>query len=234
MNMASADRLRSMVDTTDEQLRMLQRFNIDTKQWSSIVCVVLLNKLDSDTRNQWETKADLPEMPDFVALSAFLEQRILAIRNVEQSGQHQQLQSTNSVRAQSGKPNKLHDSGRYQPYNRDARKPYAEGNGNSKGEQRSQQPPCPKCGPNVHHFLWKCDGFKQLPAVRQEEELARWGICKICLVSKHSPEDCTRGTCPVCKTGKHNSAICPKAKKNRVNHVRAGKADKGAGKQSTE
>lgn len=234
MNVASADRLRSMVDITDEQLRMLQRFNIDTKQWSSIVCVILLNKLDAETRNQWETKAGLPEMPDFAALSAFLEQRILAIRNVEQSGQHQQLQPSGSGRAQSGKANKPYESGRFQPYNRDVRKHSAENSGNGKGEQRSQQPPCPKCGPNVHHFLWKCDSFKQWAPARQEEELAKWGVCKICLVAKHAAEECTRGACPVCKTGKHNSVICPKAKKNRVNHVRAGKPDKGVGKPTAE
>lgn len=81
----SPERLRSMIDTVDQHLRMLQRFDIETQHWSSIVCVILLDKLDPETRNQWESKDSLPASPELDSLFAFLEQRILAIRNVELS-----------------------------------------------------------------------------------------------------------------------------------------------------
>lgn len=85
MTQPSADKLRSMIDVVDQHLRMLKRFEIDTDKWSPIVCVLLLGKLDIDTRNQWESKDSLPSMPDLKALFTYLEQRILAIRNVEMS-----------------------------------------------------------------------------------------------------------------------------------------------------
>lgn len=85
MTHPSADKLRSIIDIVDQHLRMLKRFDIDTDHWSPIVCVLLLGKLDVDTRNQWESKDSLPTMPDLHALFAYLEQRILAIRNVEMS-----------------------------------------------------------------------------------------------------------------------------------------------------
>lgn len=60
MTVSSADKLRSMIDVVDQHLRMLKRFDIDTDHWSPIVCVLLLGKLDVDTRNQWESKDSLP------------------------------------------------------------------------------------------------------------------------------------------------------------------------------
>lgn len=73
MNVASASKLRNIIDTTDESLRMLQRFGIQTEQWSPLVCVILLDKIDIETGNQWETKDHLPVVPDLVALFAHME-----------------------------------------------------------------------------------------------------------------------------------------------------------------
>lgn len=150
---ASAERLRSMIDKTDEHLRMLRRFDIDTNHWSSLVCVILLNKLDPDTRNQWETKADLPEMPNLNALFVFLEQRILAIRNVEECKRQQQLHADERP----GKSNKVQrsETNRHHPYNRDQRKSTSSDAKNKddqsgKFRQRTQPPSCNMCGPDVH------------------------------------------------------------------------------------
>lgn len=77
----------------------------------------------------------------------------------------------------------------------------------------------------MQHVWPRCSS--RLTSARQEEELAKWGLCKVCLIAKHPAAECTKGNCPVCKTEKHNSAICPKAKGKRV-YVRV---DKGDGKQ---
>lgn len=239
MTTASAERLRSMIDTADEHMRMLRRFNIETDQWSSMVCVILLGKLDATTRNQWETKVDLPEMPDINALFVFLEQRILAIRNVEQSSQQGQRPAVTEERSQPAKTIKAQQANgnRYHPYGREQRKSSTPSEADGKNErsrkveQRAQSPAFAMCGPDVYHFLWQCDSFRKLTVARKEEELAKWGICRICLVAKHAVSECTKGNCPICKTEKHNSAICPKAPAKRVNHVRAGKTSKGSDKR---
>lgn len=69
----SAEKLRSMIDVVDQHLLMLKRFDIVTDHWSPIVCVLLLGKLDVDTRNQWESKDTPPTMPDLQALFVYLE-----------------------------------------------------------------------------------------------------------------------------------------------------------------
>lgn len=59
----SADQLRWIISETKNHLRMLKRFDIDTDGWSAIICVVLLGKLDDETRKDWEAKSKLPVIP---------------------------------------------------------------------------------------------------------------------------------------------------------------------------
>lgn len=222
MQTASAERLREMIDTTDEHLRMLKRFGIDTDAWSAMVCVTLLGKLDSRTRHQWEVRPDLPAMPELNALCEFLESRINAIRNIEQSNQQQRQASNQPVSTE--KPNGLSkdkatnaSKNRHHPYNRQ------QGTvDNTKGNQKSQPPvpECPTCGANVHHHLWHCDKFRALSVNEQVANLEKWGICPVCLVAKHKAAECTKGICPICKTGKHNSLICPQKTEKKVHHAR--------------
>lgn len=215
----SADKLRAMIDTVDEHLRMLKRFDIETDHWGPIVCVLLLDKLDVETRNQWESKDTLPSMPELPALLAYLEQRILAIRNVEQSARRAQPTSTNSS-GSATKPIRTGMTGakqRYHPYEGQSKASPSSG----KDGERLEPPNCPQCGNNVKHNLWHCDAFRALASAAQLQQLSKWGVCEVCLRAKHKAADCTKGACPVCKTGRHNSLVCPQARTaKQVNHVR--------------
>lgn len=235
---ASAEKLRAIIDITDEHLRMLKRFEIKTEEWSSIVCVILLGKLDAETRNQWEVKTELPDMPKVEALFTFLEQRILAIRNIEQSALHQQFSSASSEKQGQHKAAKSigNESHRFRPYNSDQRYANVQAGGRSrqdehrKSDVRAKPPACPMCGNGETHFLWNCDSFKRESSGKQTELLNAWNLCKICLIAKHPEAECSKENCPVCKTERHNSAICPKAKAKQSNHIRRG--GKGKSKPS--
>lgn len=238
MHHPSANKLRAMVDTTDEHLRMLNRHGMKTELWSPMVCVVLLGKLDMETRNRWEGKDNLPDAPDLAALFAFLEQRILAMRNVEQSTHQYQartpLASTNN-KSQDSKYSKSDAADRKRPYPNERKQPSNpfENKGeryNAKDRQQASAMECPMCMSGDRHYLWKCDNFKALKSNEQLDNLAKWAICEVCLVAKHPAANCTKGQCPVCKNGRHNSLICPQAKGKRVNHVRGGKRRRSAGR----
>lgn len=223
---ASAEKLGAMIDTVDEHLRMLKRFDIQTDHWSPIVCVLMLSKLDPDTRLQWETKEKLPDKPELSALFEFLRQRISAIRNVELSAGHGQQAVAGRPQQGNGKPNKPSSAtSRYHPYERAQPKFTGEKSDENRraSDQKGPPPDCPMCGAGTVHFLWKCEPFKALTATQKEQELAKWGLCKVCLVAKHKPADCKRGICPVCKMDKHNSLVCPKRQARSVNHVRKGR-----------
>lgn len=223
MTQPSADKLRSMIDVVDQHLRMLQRFEIETDHWSPMVCVILLGKLDSDTRNQWESKDSLPAMPDLRALFTYLEQRILAIRNVEMSVKRNPSVSApqpNSVRNPLPK-NNMHSKGnRFHPYENKQSPHLNDVAGESRSSTAQSTAECPQCGSGVRHFLWKCDAFRLLTSNVKLQQLAKWGICEVCLVARHKADECTKGTCPTCKSGRHNSLVCPQAEPKRVHHVR--------------
>lgn len=223
MTQPSADKIRSMIDVVDQHLRMLQRFDIGTDHWSPIVCVLLLGKLDVDTRNQWECKDSLPSMPDLKALFTYLEQRILAIRNVELNAkriQNSSLVSYNGGSNKSAKPNAMNKGNRFHPYENKQQPDSQQSNGDSRVAVQSNAPECLQCGNGAQHFLWKCDAFRQLPSTAKLQQLAKWGICEVCLISKHKANECTKGVCPTCKSGRHNSLVCPQAVPKKVNHVR--------------
>lgn len=222
MGQASAEKLRAMIDTVDQHLRMLQRFEIQTEHWGPIVCVLLLEKLDVETRNKWESKDSLPAMPDLNALFTYLEQRILAIRNTEQSAKRTQ-QSATSTASGNSMNRSSKTSGetkqRFHPYER---KQHAAANGQP-NKPKPIAPDCPQCGNNIRHFLWSCDAFRALTSTSQLEQLKKWGICELCLKETHKVSECSKGVCPICKSGRHNSLICPQANEREVNHARGGK-----------
>lgn len=226
MGQASAEKLRCMIDTVDQHLRMLQRFDIQTEHWGPIVCVLLLEKLDVDTRNQWELKDSMPVMPDLKALFAYLEQRVLAIRNTEQSAKRsQQLTTSSSYGNSTSKFSETISDAkqRFHPYER-KHQPAAVGNTTGRANKsKPNAPDCPQCGNNVRHYLWSCDAFRSLNSNAQFDQLKKWSICEICLKESHKASECSKGACPICKSGRHNSLICPQGNVRKENHARGGK-----------
>lgn len=224
MTHASAAKLRAMIDTTDQHLRMLQRFGIPTDQWSAIICVILLGKLDLETRNTWESKDSLPTIPDLHALFAHLEQRVLAIRNMEQSAR--QYGSTSQQIQKDEKTSKYPVKSQEQRY----AAPKQNVNHHkhvSPANEHSSSKPCPMCEDGTRHPLWKCEAFRALDSAKKFALLKKWKLCELCLIADHAASSCTKGVCPNCQTGKHNSLICPQPKVKSVHHVRGGKRQHG-------
>lgn len=220
MNHASADKIRSMIDTVDQHLRMLQRFDMATQHWGPVICVLLLSKLDVVTRNAWESKETLPNVPDLQALFMFLEQRILAIRNIEQNTQRFGQVATSHIDGKSHKASS--DNKRYHP-NKQSQDKRNHSDGQAK--VKSVLPDCFQCGAGVQHYLWRCNAFRALTSTEQLEQLKKWGVCEVCLKDKHKATECTKGACPICKDGRHNSLLCPKADKKtdkKANHQTRG------------
>lgn len=223
MTQPSADKLRSMIDIVDQHLRMLKRFDINTEHWSPLVCVLLLGKLDLDTRNQWESKESLPAMPDLKELFAYLEQRILAIRNIEMSSKR--IQNSSAVpngggSTKSSSQNSNTKDNRFHPYERKTQPHQPRTNVEARAAAPSNAPECQQCRNGSQHFLWNCDAFKKLQSAAKLSQLAEWGICEVCLIAKHKAAECSKGTCPVCKVGHHNSLVCPQAVPRKVAHLR--------------
>lgn len=236
--------LRAIVDTINQQLRMLKRYDFDTAAWDPLVFAVVLRKLDADTFKEWEKLETRKKMPKLIDLLAFVERRISSLIHLSEShaaGQHTQVLTENRQRSTDrfnrdrktqGQANQRHG---HQSASIGSGEPLKQGKPNSasgENQQQSSSPPCVLCG-NTHR-LWNCRKFTSMSLAARTDALAKWKICPNCLIEKHSSEVCTRNGCPFCDNAKHNSCICPKRVANRVHHARGRKRKQGQTDKHTQ
>ncbi|XP_023218015.1 uncharacterized protein LOC111620330 [Centruroides sculpturatus] len=75
----SASEIKRLLDTTVKHVRALAVLKLPTDHWDHILVYTLSNKLDDETRKQWELKATTTTFPTFNELKQFLEQRYRAL-----------------------------------------------------------------------------------------------------------------------------------------------------------
>lgn len=225
----SADDLRKMIDTFDQQLRLLQRFQYDTDGWSPIIVGLILSKLDALTHSKWEMENEHRDMPKMKDLFNFLNRRIGALRNLNDAKPTHAAtthKSTDDMRYNSqynthgrNTRNDKHVAGTFHDKRTDdrsrIRRPqisndsFAFAKGYGPGDSGVAKPPCPNVICGKPHRLWNCNAFARESFERQLKLIEEWRLCPSCLIEKHAAADCTRNGCPRCNNAKHNSLICP-------------------------
>ncbi|CAG7729883.1 unnamed protein product, partial [Allacma fusca] len=81
----SPNALRTLVDTTNECVSSLKILERPVEQWDDILVYLLTQKLDQDSRRQWELSLESDDPPKFESFMHFLEQRARALVNLETS-----------------------------------------------------------------------------------------------------------------------------------------------------
>lgn len=221
----SADAMRTMIDTVDEELRSLKRFNYDTDGWCPLVAVLLLRKLDSVTLEAWNMHKVPESPPSLNDLKKFLEKRVLAIRNTElthtsngrrvrdHSDDRRTSQMTSNPFKRRGHP--IADSGDHEF---SAKRSRAGTRGDENARPKKNAPPCIlKC--ETPHYLWFCKKFKGWTLQERVKFVGDTGLCPCCLIVKHASNECKADGCPGCGDAKHNKMLCPKAMVFRSNLV---------------
>lgn len=239
LNGESAEDLRKLLDTVDQQLRLLQRFNYNTEGWSPLVVGIVLSKLDGVTHSKWEMDNEHSSMPTLQELFNFINRRIGALRNLKATCSTEILSVQSAISKPAEKRQKYpynNNTGRHSQYDnsshrnqRDKRfddrkrtwRPdssagsmvYKKEHGDTSMD--SQKSPCPNplCG--KPHRLWNCNAFARESFERQLQLINEWHLCPSCLIEKHAIKDCTRNGCPKCNNAKHNSLICPVRRRER-------------------
>lgn len=82
----SATALRQLLDTSVECISALKNIGLPTVQWDAIINFVVVSKLDSVTRKQWEefiSNDTTDNIPDFERLKSFLETRFRTLEMIE-------------------------------------------------------------------------------------------------------------------------------------------------------
>lgn len=222
MTTASPDMLRKIVDTVEQELRSLERFDYQTDSWDPLVAVIILRKLDPATIGNWEMDRDPIKPPSLKDVLPFLEKRILAIRNLKVMSQHA-AQTISHAASERGSQHSGQQSVRHSGQNK--RNPFGSkgakendesvkrarfsSNSGAKKDSTGGNPPmCGEC--KMPHFLWHCKTFKGWTLPRRVEKVAEWGICPCCLIEKHPAADCPSQGCARCNMAKHNNMLCPR------------------------
>lgn len=214
MNKSSPTTIRFLIDSVDQELRSLRRFGYDTESWSPMMAVLLIMRMDQNTRTIWEMEHTPNDPPDLETVHKFLEKRLMAVRN---------LSLADTVLTPSRSAMEEGHASRSNPSVSHAN-PFKRGQlfgKSSKGHHDRAHPyvkpqplknsvfTCPYC--NAPHFLWFCRQFKSWDLPKRIKKVGEWGLCPCCLLAKHPAAACSVTGCPRCENAKHNNMLCPKS-----------------------
>lgn len=171
--------LKDLADTTSDCLHALKNIGVDVSSWDIIIIHIIANKLDAQTRKQWELKVseeNSNELPKFVKFREFLQSRFRALEFIEPESKARPSNFT---------------------YNRPV----------NHRVLHVTKVVCDFC--NEDHKLFTCKQFANKDVLKRREFVFSKRLCYNCLASNHSARFCpSKTTCRVCKS-KHHSLLHP-------------------------
>lgn len=201
---ATSHALISMVNCTNQILRVLPVLGINVTTWDTIIKYKLTSKLDRTTHKKWLDQVKLRQNVPLQELIEFLEveasenlpfvqpQQQQAKRDHNKRGNRSRYQPGAAILTTTTKSSSPSSSPLKEKKYGDSSKPVT-------------QHKCPQCKAN--HPLYLCNTFKQLSVRDRINKVRGFKLCNRCLRSHASQADCTFGKCPVC-TGEHNKLLC--------------------------
>lgn len=173
-----AKALRSLIDRLHKHVRALKLLNLDLDKLSEAMLInIVLQKLDRETRKQFEMTLTSSELTDWNTFITFIEKRCQILENL----QHNVTEPLNSkLTFQNSKPRTLVTK---------------INNSSSK---------CSICLLS-NHPIYKCKKFLDLNAMERYNMVKNLSLCILCLSSGHKLISCrqTRHLCKICN-GRHN------------------------------
>lgn len=174
--------LRAIVDGTNQMLRALPSLNVEVDNWDPFVNLIIITKLDEETRQEWKQKVGRNTSSTVRQLLDFLETRAVELQPT-QGDRLSQLLKNDAIRRQ---PKKIFQI-----------------TGKKKENSKLE---CPVCG--GPHRIWNCEKIRSECAKVRTEMIRDLKMCFKCL-AKHQFGDCNATDCPYCK-GPHNILLCYK------------------------
>lgn len=98
--------LRCILVTTTKHVRALKVLGVPTEQWGHVLVYIISDRVDAETRKQWELAANSKEFPTFNELREFLDKRCQALENAVPTSRQKYLQSIHKATA----PIKVHNT----------------------------------------------------------------------------------------------------------------------------
>ncbi|XP_061716594.1 uncharacterized protein LOC133524526 isoform X2 [Cydia pomonella] len=172
---ASSYGVKQILDTTNECLSALTNMNIDVSTWDLIIIHLIIQKLDQESRKEWEHKISdySDKLPTFSEFSTFLESRFRALEFLEPSTK---------------KETRLKETERPKVFSITS---------------SASSVSCPFCA--EAHLLYQCKRFSQDSVQQRRDFVKSKALCFNCFGAKHSATHCKRDTtCRRCGRRHHS------------------------------
>ncbi|XP_075163287.1 uncharacterized protein LOC142235924 [Haematobia irritans] len=171
--------IKFLLDTTRTCLSQLKSLNIDISTWDSILIYLLTQKLDAQTRKEWEQSLKAStSIPPMSEMLIFLETTFRTLESLEEDssctpktfGIESRKKPTKTVRAHTAST--VNDDN------------------------------CPCC--HKRHPLYKCFRFTTLSSAEKRNLVNQHRLCRNCLNSGHLHSSCRLNTrCHICREPHH-------------------------------
>lgn len=174
VNIQSANHIKMLLDNTCECINTLNNLNINTNSWDPVIIFLIVQKLDPESRKDWENfayKSDADILPSWADLKMFLESRFRTLEFVNPS-------TVNT-------PERARD--KY-----------------SKSFHATAPPVkvCILC--NENHSLCHCKQFTKMSITERNDYVKNKNLCFNCLSTGHSVVKCRLSmSCRICHRRHH-------------------------------
>lgn len=172
--------LRVFLDNFQKNFRALKNMKEPVEAWSTILIHLLLTKLDTNTRKEWEISTKDIISPDIDKFIAFLTERCNVLESIDNKSTSQISNQTTFNKKSVYIHNKTHSN------------------------IAVTKSPCIFC--QGEHSIYFCKDFQKLSVPLRLQAMRRLRACTNCLRLGHTNSDCNSGTCRTCKN-KHNTLL---------------------------
>ena len=179
----SASSIRRFANNIRQHLKALQTLNQPVDQWDTIVIIMLLPKLDRDTRMEFERKLESPDI--IPTLDTFLNFLLDKARYLE-SGERNLRQGVNTKNKPEVSTTNKFSTKRIQTFNASAIT-------------------CPLCNDNTHR-VYECEQLTNKSPPEREKYILEAHLCSNCLRKGHAASQCKSISCRICD-GRHHTLL---------------------------
>ncbi len=182
--------LQSLLDNTLKSLRSLKVLGRPTSEWDDLIIVVMISKLDSNTRREWAIRQTGTNLPTLKELEDFLTGHIRGLHALGSNSQ-QKPQDTRPGRYE--KSVKIHHAA-------------------------AEPALCVMC--KSPHSIHTCKEFLRMSPADRSSFVRKRQLCYNCLGGGHQIKDCpSSGTCRQCGYHHHTLLHVSRSSGNSTNQV---------------
>lgn len=173
--------LRKIVDGAQKHLRALTALQRPTESWDDLIIHIVITKIDSSTKKEWESTLDRTSVPTWQQMLEFLSKKCHTLESVASSSVYTKQNVKYSVES------KQHE------------KPF------KSTFSATSTISCVLC--NKQHHLYACNDFLGQNTEQRIVTARAHNICLNCLrYSTHQAANCSAGSCKTCNK-KHNTLL---------------------------